>query len=317
MKSHRSCMFPQSIALLLTLLCVHCRVDQHGFEIVEKQGLDMAYGLCVTESRLYVTTNDGVEIYAKRPSGKLDHVESVDIGAPCFTITVQGDLAYIGGESGITSLRLSDDRPTAIAGRCRDAGTSIHKILVRDTLLLVSDYYRGMTILATADTNTFRTVARIDLPQGATDMKTIRDILYVANLERGLLVVDVSDPAKPITIGSVESSRGARTVFISGDTLFLGTWNNGVKVYNLSDPVRPVLVDSLFQSEEVGVYNVENGLLYCNKHTRGVSVCRYDSRPPQEIARFYTGLHHDGFCEDGLLYFVGRGIFVLRLTPQS
>ncbi len=106
-----------------TLLTVgdHSRVD---LPTLEAGGFDtgIAYGLAITETHLFTTTNTGLSIYDMSDPIDPEPVSATGDGRPWFCVTVDGSFVYAGGASGFAVIDISDIRRPEIVGRFSDGG---------------------------------------------------------------------------------------------------------------------------------------------------------------------------------------------------
>jgi hypothetical protein len=307
------------VILVVCCIAMHyisCHIEKHGFETVDRYSLGMGYGLCLRDGLLYATTNDGVELYEIGTGGKLKHIQSIDLGAASFTVLVKDSISFVGGESGLTILELSDNDSLRMVGRCSTAGTFIHKIGLIDNLLYISDFYKGLSVVDISDPENPHSVDHHDLATGSWDLEIAGDVLYLANAAIGLMVFDITDPTQPRHIGVSESSGGSRSILIIQDTLYLGTIGGGLKLYDLVEARNPSLVRGMFDSEEIYAFHAGNGMLYCSQPERGITIYKIgDGADPTEVAFFNTGLCHDALVHDSLICFIGKNIYVLKHVP--
>lgn len=315
MKKHKPYAFTIMVVCCIAIFPISCRVEQHGFETVDRYSLGMGYGLCLQDGFLYATTNDGVEIFEIGEGEQLRYIQSIDLGAASFTILVKDSVVFVGGEGGLTILRLSYDESFQIMSQCSTAGTFIHKTSLRGDLLYVSDFYKGLSVMDVSDLENPYAVSHHDLASGSWDLKIEGDVLYLANTTTGLLVFDITDPAQPDLISVAESSGGARSILIIRDSLYLGTFTNGIRLYNIADARNPSFVHGILESEEIYAFHAGNGMLYCTRPEKGVNIYQLgDDVDPVEVGYFNTGLSHDALVNDSLVYFVGKAIYVLRFV---
>ncbi|NIW40201.1 MAG: hypothetical protein GWN14_15645 [candidate division Zixibacteria bacterium] len=303
------------VVCCIAIFLISCGVEKHGFEIVDRYSLGIGYGLCLQDGFLYATTNDGIEIFEIGVGKILRHIQSVDVGAPSFTILAQDSITFVGGEGGLTVLRLLHNGSFQIVARCNRAGTFIHKMSLRGDYLYVSDYNNGLSVVDVGDVTNPHVVGQHSLRTGSWDLAIQGDVLYLTNVATGLMVFDITDPTQPKYISTVVSSKSARKILIAGDTLYLGTIGNGLRLFDIADPRDPKFFHGLFELEETSAFHVSEGMLYCKRMEKGIAVYRIgtDVRPV-ELGYFDTGLNHDALVHDGLVYFVGRAIYVLRLV---
>ena len=301
------------VVCCIAMQYISCRIEKHGFETVDRYSLGMGYGLCLQNGLLYATTNDGVEILEIGVGNKLRHIESIDLGSANFTVLAQDSIAFVGGEGGLTVLRLLDTGSFRIVARSNRAGTCVHKMRLRGDHLYVSDYYKGLSVVDISDITNPRVVGQHPLSTGSFDLAILGDVLYFANVATGLMVYEITDPTQPNSVSTAISSKGARGILIAGDTLYLGTVGNGLRLYDIADPRNPRFIRGLFESEETSAFHFSKGILYCKRPAKGIAVYRIGvDMHLVELGYFDTGLSHDALVHEGLVYFVGKAVYVLR-----
>lgn len=294
---------------------VGCKTDRHGFEVVGEYSIGMGYGLFIKDHFLYVTTNDGAMIFDIENPEKLTHLETIDMGIPCFAVIVHDNMAILGGETGFTVVDVSDPRNSQVLSNYRSGG-AVYDLSLRDNCIYSTDEFEGLEIIDISDVANPVRIGHLEPGRGSRDHLIIGDILYLANVNRGLLVVDVSDPTRPTLLETVGESQGARTLFADKDTLYLGTYNNGVRVFDVVDVRNPEFLWAFLEPDEINVFHVRERIFYGSGPESGVTVIDIrDYQNPVELAYFDTAIGHGALYHDDLVYTIGKKVSILRFSP--
>jgi hypothetical protein len=96
--------------------------DPSELVLVKHVDTGITYGLAITETHLFTTTNTGLSIYDMSDPIDPKPVSATGDGKPWFCVTVDGPFAYAGGESGFAVVDISDIRKPEIIGRFSDGG---------------------------------------------------------------------------------------------------------------------------------------------------------------------------------------------------
>ena len=173
------------------------------------------------------------------------------VGGNLEDAEVIGDYAFVGTETGLTVLDISDPAaPRQVVSIPIEGGLAA--VTSQGTMLYgVSGGYTLFGIFAVVDVSdpvNPRVLARADLGywvgenhynRYGFDMAVQGDYAYVTAGYDGLLVVDISSPSAPTVVGNLVMDGG--WVAVSGDHAFVGG-QYGWYVVDVADPTLPVIV---------------------------------------------------------------------------
>lgn len=199
-------------------------------KIVWQQGI--AYLVCGSGGFLIVRAAEPDSMAAL---GAVDSFFALDMA-------VLDTVVYIGGDSGILAVNISDVDSPVVAYR-NSAPRSASAITVLDTLLFVGSAGRGFEMFSVFSPLEPASISRLATTYDPVSISVTGSSVYLG-LELGVLpslyTIDVSDLREPKLLGSypdaaIPDIHQINDMVISGSELYAATRSTGVMVFDVSD----------------------------------------------------------------------------------
>jgi hypothetical protein len=173
---------------------------------------------------------------------------------PIDTVAVSGDYAYLGGESGLFIVDVSDPSVPRVVG---DVGLSAQDVAVSGSYSFVAAGSAGLRVIDVSDPTAPVEVGSTQ--RAASNVAVSGDYAYVTG-DGVLQVIDVSTPSAPAEVGSVDAGA-AQDLAVSGGYVYV-TGGSGLKVIDVSTPSAPRIVGELPLSGGAQAGAVSDGYAY-------------------------------------------------------
>jgi len=223
---------------LLVLMTAAPPQDPPQLVLVKHINTGVCYGLDITDTHLFTTTNTGLSILDVSNPVDPERISRTGDGRPWFCVTVDGPFAYAGGESGFAVVDISDIRQPEIIGRCSDGGTS-YDIALYETFALVADDSDGLEIIDVSDPRAPKKIAEVDTGDDTMGVTCSGTVAFTADIGRGVSLIDLGDVSRPRRIGTLDSTQSSWGLTIAGERLYVGSFD-GIVVFDITDPGKPL-----------------------------------------------------------------------------
>ena len=238
------------------------------------------------------------------------------IGGRCFAAYIQGNYAYIGEESQLLILDLSNPASPVPTGRVF-LPNNLQDIYISGGLAYVADYYYSLQIIDVSDPT--RPVWRggHDTSDISLGVHVSGSLACLADRYSGLQIIDVSDPTRPVLRGTYDTPGTAYDVCTSGSLAYVAD-ESSLQIIDVSDPTRPVLRGAYdTPGWACGVY-VSGNLAYV---ADGSSLQIIDvSAPTHPVLRgAHTTPALDVYVSGGLVYAAGgaSGLQIIDVSDPT
>jgi len=143
------------------------------------------------------------------------------VGGAVHAVTIQGEYAYIGEDTQLTIVDISDPANPSIAGRCIPFYDRINDIAIAAGYAYVADFYYGLRIVDVSDpANPFEVGFYDTQGNAALGIAVSGSYAYVA-VGNAWRVVDVSVPDNPVEAGFYDAYGQHKNVSVSGGLVYL------------------------------------------------------------------------------------------------
>jgi len=157
---------------------------------------------------------------------------------PISAVAVSGDYAYLGGESGLFIVDVSDPSVPRVVG---DVGLSAQDVAVSGSYSYVAAGSAGLRVIDVSDPSAPVEVGSTQ--RAATNVAVLGDYAYVAG--GGVLqVIDVSTPSAPAEVGSIDAGA-AQDLAVSDGYAYVAAGNASLRVIDVRTPSAPWIVGEL------------------------------------------------------------------------
>jgi predicted AlkP superfamily phosphohydrolase/phosphomutase len=194
----------------------------------------------------------------------LPRLTSLTVGSPTHDIAVDGTLAYVATDKGLTILDVSNPAAPVARGSVVSSGSGKNMgVVVKDGFAYVAGQGRGLQVVDVSNPDAPVIVAVRKFAGSAWDVAIKDHVAYVVSFAGELYLFDVSNPASPVqlrTLGLLAWATGQSPtnirrlqslypagggkgtgVAVAGDHLFAVEWNYGRLYYwNVANPASPV-----------------------------------------------------------------------------
>jgi predicted AlkP superfamily phosphohydrolase/phosphomutase len=194
----------------------------------------------------------------------LTRLGALTLGTNTHDIAVDGQLAYVATDKGLSILDISNPASPTVRGSVVSAGSGKNLgVVVKDGYAYVAGQSRGLQIIDVRNPGAPAIVAVRKVAGSAWDVAIKDHIAYVVSFAGELYLFNVANPASPVqlrSIGLLAWASGAGTtniqrlknlypsgggkgtgVAVAGDHLVAVEWNYGRLYYwNVADPALPV-----------------------------------------------------------------------------
>lgn len=317
MRTHHHFIRGMFIIFIFLLFSYHGVYGQATLKKTGKFNTGMSYGLALKDHHAYVTTNSSLIILDIKNPEKPKKAGELKIGSPVFGLTLKGHKAYLAAsDKGLVIANISDPKKPEIIGNYSSKDTMAN-VKVDNNYGYTIEYEDGFKIFD------------ITIPEepkliGGMRMNTralfIQDQLaFISDPIKGLFVLDISDPEDLKILTIVDNTEGAAGIKLYKELLYLGSYDNWINVYDISEPRSPQLVTRYTYPYEVSNFVVTNNYLVTNFEGLIIKDIS-DVMNPVSFAEYHArglkGMAHGIVLEGNYLYYVKKGLTVLRLEEE-
>ena len=207
----------------------------------------------------------------------LSLVATLVLDKPALDLVVEGDLAYVGTDTGVTIVNIADPAHPVIVGKVATGGQTLG-LALKGSHLYLANRTKDFQVVDVSDPAHPVLIATKLLPSNAFDVAVKDNVAYVANFAGELYLFDITVPADPEqfkvlgiwewTSSGQDAAQLAKLnnyvtagnskvtgVSITGNTMLVTGWNYGrLLYYDVSNAVSPVFRGThyapfLFRSE--------------------------------------------------------------------
>jgi hypothetical protein len=166
-----------------------------------------------------------------------------------WAVTVDGDYAYVFGDSGMHIVSVADSSHPTEVGLYANQGAA-YGVGVAGNLAYVATGDSGLRVVSIADPADPVEVGRCALPGNAYDVAVAGGYAYVAADSSGLRVVSLADSTHPVEVGYYGTMGYTRALTLQGNCLYLCQLLDSFRILSIADPVHPTSVGA-FPAVEV------------------------------------------------------------------
>ena len=199
-----------------------------------------ARSIAISAGFSYAAGSSGLAVMRSEVLGRSYAVAGCRTEGKAWTVSVNGDFAYVAGHAG--GMRIIDLQYPASATDASQVGSFpspfARKASVEGTLALVAD---GSTGLLIVDVSSREKPVQVGAwrPGGTVYAASAAGPLALAaNGGNGVKVLDISDPANPRQVGSL-ASPDAQDVVAREGLAYIADGEVGIRVIDISDPANP------------------------------------------------------------------------------
>lgn len=228
-------------------------------------------------------------------------------GETFYAVAVRENTAYIGTNSGVITLDVSDPSNPLFIERWNLSGGSAYGLNFYGKYIIISAGIEGLWI---------KGVANLRLTESAVAMALYGTILYVADTGGDVKVVDISNPQNPRLIRTLSVPGGVLSVTAYGNILFAGTDNGIIYRFALEDPEKPVFVSSLTLRAQVNVLNCSGRYLFAGT-SDGIAIIDVSpSVSMNPVTSFSSGNVNSMMAHDNYMFLSGENLFIIAIDNQ-
>ncbi|MBN2556643.1 MAG: hypothetical protein JXA97_11945 [Anaerolineales bacterium] len=235
-----------------------------------------------------------------------------------YAVYVQGDLAFVGGNDGVTVIDITDrvdPRQMALI----ETREAIFDVFASGDLVYIAGPVDGLLIADVSDPAAPEIIGgspigginnicvfddrayagtqsgelhSFDVADPARPQRLgsyagrgaglmiacAQDAVYFSSASSGLEALDVSNPSAPVRAAGVAGTSGAKDGHIVDDLLFLACYSGGGRIVDITDPLRPQMLAAFNDGSEAWGVGGNESILYIGDLQEGVLV--YDSSDP-------------------------------------
>lgn len=195
-------------------------------------------------------------------AGPLTHVTTVPLGTKAHDVVLQGDVAYVVTDLGLTIVDVSNPAAPVVRGSVATGKTQ--GVTVQGSYVFVASQTKDLRIIDVSNPNAPTIVGFTTLPGQTWDVAVKDHIVYAASYGGELYLIDVSNPRTPILVRSIGlikwSNSGADAtnlaklnnyvtsgnalttgVSVTGNMLVTVDWGYGrLYYYDVADAAHPI-----------------------------------------------------------------------------
>ncbi len=187
---------------------------------------------------VYAFTAHASRVTATLPNVSLEWVGQVGGGVSINAVAVQGAYAYLGGDTGLVVLDISDPtHPTAVGQTTTPMSSTIHSVAISGTNAYVLDCCVLRVINVADPAHPVEVGAYLSEGGIGGSVAVAGDYAYLAGW--GLWIINVADPAHPAKVGFHPMPATAYGVAVAGSYADV-TMMSQLRIYDVSDPANPV-----------------------------------------------------------------------------
>jgi hypothetical protein len=195
-------------------------------------------------------------------AGPLTLVSTLVLDKPVLDLVVDGNLAYVGTDVGVTIVNIANPASPQVVGQI-SLGGQIMGLALKGSHLYLANRSKDLQVVDVSNPSAPVLLATRGLSSYAWDVAVKEDVAYVASFGGELNLFDVGQPANPqlfkvlgiwewtsssqdaknlAKLNDYVSAGNAKTTGVSiiGDTMLVTGWNYGrLFYYNVSNPASP------------------------------------------------------------------------------
>ncbi|UCG53329.1 MAG: Ig-like domain-containing protein [Candidatus Latescibacterota bacterium] len=198
---------------------------------------------------------------------------ALTLSAP--TISLSGNYAYIGDDTGVIVLDISGPTTGAPEIQTLALPSGAVFIAISGTLACVSSGADGVQVVKIADIIgdvTIQTPFEVGgyyTPSAAYDVAVDGDLAFVTD-DTGLHVIDITDVVGATLLGSYTEADTGRGVTCDGDLVFVAARGDGLQIIDVSDPTNPQLEGNVSTPGQAFDVKVSGNYAYVAVYDQGV-----------------------------------------------
>jgi hypothetical protein len=201
-------------------------------------------------------------------------------GRPLRAVAVQDGIAYLGGETSLVVLDVSNPAAPQVLGELDlRGGGPVEDLALSGTHVYIAA--GELSVIDAGDSANPRLIATVGETWSATGLAIVDKIAYVADGsgEGGLRVLDVSNPAHPVELGVYEMLQAASDVSVKDGIAYVVD-DDGLQTVNISSPAQPVQSGALAIEICTTNVHVDGTVAYVGGSCTGGRLWMVDVRDP-------------------------------------
>jgi hypothetical protein len=204
-----------------------------------------------------------VSVTTAAAAGPLSLVATLVLDKPALDLVVDGDVAYVGTDVGVTIVNVADPAHPQVVGQI-SLGGQVMGLALKGSHLYVANRSKDLQVINVSNPSAPVLLATRGLPSYSWDVAVKDNVAYVANWAGELFLFDITNPASPQQFdvlgiwewtssgqdaanlaklnNYVESGNAKVTgVSVTGSTMLVTGWNYGrLLYYDVSNAASPV-----------------------------------------------------------------------------
>ena len=239
-----------SITGFIIMACAAQQTGDTRLEDIARFRTGMAYGLAISDSYAYVTTNSDLIIIDISEPKKPRRVGVLKLGTPSFAVKVVDRIAFLAAtDKGLVIVDVSNPSDPNIIGEFHDGG-EVLRVGIVDNFCITSDFENGLNILDVSQPAKPVKIGNLKFDR-IRQFVTTNDLVYLVDIGKGLKIVDISDKTNPTEVAAVKETEGAACVAVDGNRLYLGFFAGSIKIFDITSPKSPDLMTEMSCPDEV------------------------------------------------------------------
>ena len=168
-------------------------------------------------------------------------------GGPTGCVALQGDYAYIGEGTRVTTLDISNLNSPEEVGKSHILPGFVRSMEVRGNYAYAATSWDGLQVLNIANPKYPVSIASVRTPATPIDLDLSGEYAYVvAHWGGGMAVIDISHPAHPLKIKEVNLPGGnILSLAIAGDYAYVTDQEYGLFIIDISNPIQATHINTL------------------------------------------------------------------------
>jgi hypothetical protein len=159
-----------------------------------------------------------------------------------WAVTVDGDYAYVSGDSGMHIVSVADSAHPVEVGQYAGPGRAYGAAVAGDLAYVVTGD-SGLRVVSIADPANPVELGHCILPDYAYDVAVAGGYAYVACNDSGLRVVSLADSTHPVEVGRYRTTQGwTRALTLQGNRIYLATLLDSFRILSIADPAHPTSI---------------------------------------------------------------------------
>lgn len=152
-------------------------------------------------------------------------------------IVVSGDVAYVAGTLGLTSLDISDRAaPAILDSEQTNVDGKTYGVDLAGDYAFIANSGAGITVMNISDPGNLSYITSRDTGFSAVDLTVSGGYVYAANSQAGMAKLNVYDPEFPGAPGYVYTKGNARGIDVDGSYIYAACEEGGLAIINSSHP---------------------------------------------------------------------------------